>query len=107
VSNIPKIETESLIAELQQIHTHVMDLGETEILENSSMELQDIFQRLDELAALDIDEVSIKMIFKSPGFDFLTISISNFRFLSNLKLEIEKAKSLLESSNPWETLQNL
>lgn len=106
MSNIPKIETALLIAEFQQIHTHVKDLGETEILENSSMELQAIFKRLDELAALDIDEVSSEMIFKSPEFDSLMISISNFRFLYNLKLEIEKAKSLLKSSNPWETLQN-
>jgi len=106
VSNIPKIETALLIAELQQIHNRVKDLEERDILESSSAELQEIFQRLDELTALDMDEASTEMILKSPEFDSLTTSISNFRFLYNLKLEIEEAKSLIESPNPWETLQN-
>lgn len=106
MSNIQKIKTESVIAELLQIHTCVKDLGEAEILENSSIELQDLFQRLDKLAALDIDDVSTEMILKSPGSNSIMVSISNFRFLYNLKLEIEEAKSLLKSSNPWETLQN-
>lgn len=106
MSNIPKIETALLIAELKQIHNRVKDLEERDILESSSAELQEIFQRLDELTALNMDKASTEMILKSPEFDSLTTSISNFRFLYNLKLEIEEAKSLIESPNPWETLQN-
>ncbi|WP_440947043.1 nicotianamine synthase family protein [Methanosarcina sp. T3] len=80
--------------------------GEKEILGSSSGELHALFKRLDELAALEVDEKAIDATFKSPDFDSLVDSISRFRFLYNLKLENEKAKSLLESSDPWETLRN-
>lgn len=106
MSNIQKIKAESLIAEFHKIYAQVKGSGDTDILENPSPELYALFKRLDELAALDIDEKSIEVILESPDFDSLMAEISRFRFLYNLKLETEKAKSLLESSNPWETLRN-
>jgi hypothetical protein len=106
VSNIPKFESELLIAEFRQIYAQINDLGETELMENSSPGLYSVFKRLDKLAALDVDEKSIEVILESHGFDSLMAEISRFRFLYNLKLETEKAKRLLKSSNPWETLQN-
>jgi len=101
-----QIEASHLIAELRLLHALVKDIREEEILESSSVELQEAFKRVDELAALEADEDSIEMILKSLEFEPLRISISNFRFSYNLKLEIEKAKSILESKNPWETLRN-
>jgi hypothetical protein len=106
VSNIQQIDVELLITEFRQIYSQVKGLGETEVLENFSLETDAMFKRLDELAALDLDEKSLELILKSSDFDLLISEISRFRFLYNLKLEIEKAKSLFESSNPWETLQN-
>ena len=106
MNNIPKIKTASLVAELRQISDVIKDPSEEEIQGNSSDGLYAIFKRLDELAALEVDEKSIDVILKSPDFDALIDSISRFRFLYNLKLENEKAKSLLESSDPWGTLRN-
>jgi hypothetical protein len=106
VSDIKKIEATSLIEELQQINVLVKNLSEEEILTNSSPEILKAFRRLDELAALEIEDPSLDVILKSSDFDSLITVISQFRFTYNLKLEIEKAKSLLESSNPWETLRN-
>jgi len=106
VNNILQVETLYLIAELQQIHALVKDIGEEEVLESSSVELQVAFKRLDELAALEVDEESTEMILKRQGLESLLISISNFRFSYNLKLEIEKANSILESQDPWKTLKN-
>lgn len=106
MSNIPKVEAELLIAEFRQIYAQVKDLGEAEILESLSPEQYALFKRLDELAALDVDEKSIEVILKSPDFDSLVAAISRFRVLYNLKLEIEEAKILLSSRNPWETLRN-
>ena len=106
MSNIQKIDVKPLIAEFRQIYTQIKDLKETDILDNSSPELYALFKSLDELVSLDIDEQSIDVLFESPDFNILIAEISRFRFLYNLKLEIEKAKSLLESSNPWQTLQN-
>lgn len=106
VSNILNIGASSLIAELERIHALVKDIGEEEILESSSPELKAAFRRLDELATMEVDEESIDLVFKCPEFDSLLATISNFRFLYNLKLEIEEAKSLLSSRSPWETLRN-
>lgn len=106
MSNIQKIEVEPLIAELRQICTQVKSYGDAEILENPSLELYAAFTRLDELAALDINEKFLEEFLKCPDFDSLIAEISRFRFLYNLKLENEKAKSLLESLDPWETLRN-
>jgi hypothetical protein len=106
VSNIIKTETSSLIAELQYIHSLIEDAGEEEILENPSPKLQAAFKRLDELAAMEVDEKTTNLLFRNPEFDTLLPAISRFRFLYNLKLEVEEAKSLLASSKPWEVLQN-
>jgi hypothetical protein len=106
VNNILKIEASSLIVEFRQIHALVKDIGETEILENSSPDLQAAFKRLDELAAIEVDGDVTDLLLKSPEFNSLLPAIPHFRFLYNLKLEIEEAKSLLSSRNPWETLRN-
>jgi hypothetical protein len=106
VSNILEIEAESLIAELRLINAQIKDLGETEVLESPSPELYVMFKRLDELAALDVDEKSIEIILKTPNFSSLMAEISSFRFLYNLRLETEKANNILKSSNPWETLRS-
>ena len=106
MNNILQVEASYLISELRQIHALIKDIGEEEVLESSSVELQLAFKRLDGLAALEVDEESIEMIIKSLGLEPLLILIYNFRFSYNLKLEIEKANSILESQNPWETLKN-
>jgi hypothetical protein len=84
----------------------VKDIKEENILESSSEELQAAFEKLDELAAMEVDEKFTEIILQRPEFGSLLTAISCFRFSYNLKLEIEKAKSLLSSPNPWETLQN-
>jgi Nicotianamine synthase protein len=106
VNNILQIEASYFIAELRQIQSLVKDIAEEEILKSSSVEMQVAFKRLDKLAALEIDEKSTDMSLKRLGCEPLLISISNFRFSYNLKLEIEKAKNVLESQNPWKTLKN-
>lgn len=106
MSNILKIEAPSLIKEFRQVHALVKDIEETEILENSSPDLQAAFERLDELAATEVDGEVTDLLLESSEFNSLLPAISRFRFLYNLKLEIEEAKSLFSSRNPWETLRN-
>ena len=107
MNKILQVEALNLITELQQLHALVKDMGEDEILESSSVELQVAFKRLDELAALEMDEKSTETILKSLGLESLLIAISNFRFSYNLKLEIEKANCILESQNSWKTFKNV
>lgn len=104
--NIPARDVESLSAQLRYIHAQVKDLEEEEILESSSSKLQALFKFLDEFAALEIEEKVANGFLKNQDFSSLFAGISRFRYLYNLKLEIEEAKSLLTSSSPWETLQN-
>jgi hypothetical protein len=106
VSTIPDLDVNSLIAELQQISTLVKDIDESKVLENPSPELQAAFKRLDEIAALEVTEKFTNEVLKTPKFNFLLPAISNFRFLYNLKLEIEEAKNLILSKKPWEILEN-
>ena len=106
MNNILQVEASYLISELRQIPALIKGIGEEEVLESSSVELRVAFKRLDELAALELDEESTDRIIKSPELEPLLISISNFRFFYNLKLEIEKANSILESQDPWKTLKN-
>lgn len=106
MSNIQKIRAELLIDEFRRIYSRVKGLEDAEVMGSPSPELYTVFKRLDELAALDVDEKFIYEILKSPDLDSLIAEISRFRFLYNLRLENEKAKSLLESSSIWETLRN-
>lgn len=106
MNNIQKSRAELLIAEFHHIYAQVKDFEDTDVVENSSPELYAVFKRLDEIAAMNADEKFIDEILKSPDFDSLMSEISHFRFLYNLRLENLKAKSILESSDPWETLRN-
>lgn len=106
MSNILKIKASSLIAEIRQIHALVKDMGETEILENFSPDLQAAFKHLDELAAMEVNGKVSDLLLKNPEFNSFLPSIYYFRFLYNLKLEIEEVKSLLSNQMPWGTLQN-
>lgn len=80
MSNIQKIEASPLINELRHIYALVKDLDEEEILGSSAPELQGAFERLDEIAALEVDENSIEAILKITEFDSFLSVISCFRF---------------------------
>lgn len=106
MNNIPQIELKALIIELREICALVKNTKEDKILEEYSPELQSAFKRLDELAALDASEEFVNELLRSGEFNSLVSVISNFRFLYNLRLEIEEAKNLISSGKPWEILRN-
>lgn len=67
MSNILQIEASYLIPKLRQIYVLVKDIGEKEVLESSSVELQVAFKRLDELTALEVDEGIYRDDPQKPG----------------------------------------
>ena len=95
---------EKIIEEIVGIYSSINDLTDEEILHDPSNYLRTIFQRLDHLIALNIDDKSAEAIFCDPGFSLAFDSIARFRSLFTAKLEIEHAHSILESRDPWEML---
>jgi hypothetical protein len=64
------------------------------------------FKRLDELVTLEVSEESVNEPLKNGEFNSAVPVISNFRFSYNLSLEIEEAKNLISSGEPWKILKN-
>ncbi|MGP8323316.1 MAG: nicotianamine synthase family protein [Methanosarcinaceae archaeon] len=94
------------MAELLSINSITKDLKDQDILQSTSNHLGTNFHRLDSLAALDIDDQLVEETICDPEYNSLIKDIVRFRYLYSLKLEIENAKSILSSENPWDVLHN-
>jgi Nicotianamine synthase protein len=106
VSNIIDHSAKSILEELLKIYSSTKDLKDQEILYSPSNHLAIAFQSLDYLAALDIDDqLAQEMICKFERNSVLE-AIVRFRNLYSLRLEIEKANSILASRDPLEVLKN-
>lgn len=96
---------ESIINELWQIYSMTRDIKDKEILHRHSNHLKTFFQRLDYLAALDVDDRLVQEIVYKLGYNPALEAIVRFRNLYSLRLEIENANSILASRAPWEVLK--
>ncbi|MEA3324082.1 MAG: nicotianamine synthase family protein [Euryarchaeota archaeon] len=105
VSNMMDISSESTIKELSTMYSVTKDIKDQEILHSPSNHLKTFFQRLDHLAALDLDDKSAEEILSAPEFDSALESIVRFRNLYSLRLETENANSILDSEDPWDALK--
>ena len=105
VSNSMSHSQQSITKELLRIYLVTKDLTDQEILHNNSNHLNTYFQRLDYLAALDVDDQSVQEIVCKLGYNPALEAIVRFRNLYSLRLEIEKAKSILDSKAPWAVLK--
>lgn len=92
--------------ELLEIYSATKNLEDYEILSSQSNHLRNCFQMLDNLAALNIDDQLAQEIVYELDSNSILKAIVKFRNLYSLKLEIEKAHSVLASSAPWEVLKN-
>jgi len=106
VSNIMNHSSESIIKELSTTYLVTKDIKDQEILHSHSNRLKTFFQRLDYLAALDLDDKSAEEILSAPEFDSALESIVRFRNLYSLRLETENANSILDSEDPWGALKH-
>ena len=106
MSNIMDQSSESIIKELSTTYLVTKDIKDQEILHSHSNRLKTFFQRLDYLAALDLDDKSAEEILSAPEFDSALESIVRFRNLYSLRLETENANSILGSEDPWGALKH-
>jgi len=106
VSNITEKSIETIIAELLNIYSTIKDLKDQDILHSTSNHLGTSFQRLDYLTALDIDDQLAQETICNPEYNSVLEAIVRFRNLYSLRLEIENAKAILASEDPWEVLEH-
>ncbi|MCD4767880.1 MAG: methyltransferase [Methanosarcinales archaeon] len=106
MSNITEQSIKIIIAELLNINSNTKDLKDQDILHSTSNHLGTYFHRLDYLAAMDIDDQLAEETICDPEYNSVLEAIVRFRNLYSLRLEIENAKAILASEDPWEVLKN-
>ena len=97
---------EPITEEIMEIYSSLKGLKDDEIYQDPSNHLKTVFQRLDYLIAQDIDDESAEAILSNSEFNSALDAIIRFRSMYTAKLEIEHAKSILKSSDSWESLKN-
>ncbi|MEA3281710.1 MAG: nicotianamine synthase family protein [Euryarchaeota archaeon] len=95
---------ELITREIVEIHHSIKDFVDQKIYHDPSGHLKAVFQRLDYLIALDIDNKSTEDILSNSVFNSAFDAISTFRSQYTAELEIEQANSVLKSEDPWKTL---
>ena len=106
MSNITEQSIKIIIAELLNINSTTKELKDQDILHSTSNHLGTYFHRLDYLAAMDIDDQLAEETICDPEYNSVLEAIVRFRNLYSLRLEIENAKAILASEDPWEVLKN-
>ena len=95
---------ESITEEIVAIHHSIKDFVDREIYQDPSGHLKAVFQQLDYLIALDVDNRSAGDILSNSRFNSAFDAISTFRSQYTAELEAEQANSILKSRDPWNTL---
>nr|QNO46137.1 hypothetical protein MFHEKKGA_00030 [Methanosarcinales archaeon ANME-2c ERB4] len=97
---------ESITEEIVAIHHSIKDFVDREVYQDPTGNLKAVFQRLDYLVALDIDNRSAEEILSNPRFNSAFDAISTFRGEYTAELEAEQANFILKSKDPWKALTN-
>ncbi|RZN36669.1 MAG: methyltransferase [Methanosarcinales archaeon] len=97
---------DTIAGEIMDIYSRVVDFDRKELYYNPSNHPKTLFQRLDQVIALDVDDTTAKAILSSSGFNSAFDAITGFRSHYTAELEIEQANAILKSSDPWQSLKN-
>lgn len=104
-SNKMDLSQGQIIAELLQIYSNTRDLNDHEILHSNSNHLKAYFERLDYLAAQDVNDHLVRDILGKPGYELVLKAIVRFRNVYSLRLELENANAILANANSWGVLK--
>ena len=91
--------------EIMDIYSVIADFDREETYLTPSNHLNTVFQRLDQLIALDVDDVTTEEILSNSGLNSAFDVITRFRSRYTAELEIEQANAILDSSDPWRSLK--
>jgi hypothetical protein len=97
---------ESVTEEIMELYSVIRSIKAEESYQNLSDNLNTVFQRLDYLIAQDICDKRAEEFIYNLGFDSAFDAISSFRSLYTAEIEVEHAKAIIKSGDPWKTLKN-
>lgn len=96
-----KSEYTEIVANLADISKSVGPLSDEEILQGDTAVIDPLFHQLDTLAAQDVGSETVERLLYASELTQVLAEISRLRNLYNLRLEIQQARALLETPDPW------
>lgn len=91
----------SIKNEFLDIYTAIRNLSDDEIFNTPEDILRPHFERLNHLAAMDVDDNAVQELFHSPDFQPVIKKISHMKRIYGLRMEIESARSIISCRDPW------
>ncbi|WP_456386931.1 nicotianamine synthase family protein [Desulfolithobacter sp.] len=91
--------------EFFEIHEAIRNLSDKDFFMEDARAMKRPFQRLDKLAAMEVEDRVLQEIYHSSELEPLLPAISRLRNSYGLYLEIEQARSVLAASVPWDRLR--
>ncbi len=87
--------------EFLYIYSYLSNFSENEILHKPSDNFRMHFERLNRLAAIDIDNTDVEKILHDKKIQRVIKHISCLKKTYGLKMEIEFVQSVIDKSDPW------
>lgn len=89
----------------EEIYRAIGHLSEPEILSGSVQGFERNFERLHPLAALEIDDEQALEMLADPEFHDKVRRIAQLKTVYGLRLEIDRARSVIASPDPWQAIE--
>ena len=86
---------DTIAGEILELYSKVLDFDRKEPYYNPSNHPTTIFQRLDQVIALDVDNTTAEAILSNPGVNPAFDAITGFRSRYTAELEIEQANAIM------------
>jgi hypothetical protein len=96
---------ESITEDILKIYSSIKNLKDEEIIKGT-YDVETVYQKLDELITLSIDDEAAEDILNVNGFAQVLDTITRFRALYTIGVESEYADIILASNDPWNVLEN-
>ena len=106
IGSSPESCAGTIAGEIMEIYSEVMDFDRKELYYNPSNHPTTVFQRLDQVIALDVDDMTAEAILSGSGFNLAFDVITGFRNRYTAELETEQANAILRSGDPWQSLKD-
>jgi hypothetical protein len=92
---------DSIKHEFADIYAAIRDLSDEEILNGPDDVFRPHFQRLQRLAATDVDDHAAERILSDREFQSAARQICHLKAVNGLRMEIESARSIIGGPDPW------
>jgi len=96
---------DSIKDEFLDIYAAIRDLSDDEILNGPDDIFRPYLERLNRLAAFDVADHAVKGIIRDREFRSVIRHISHVKTINGLRMEIERAQSIIASPDPWALLK--